>query len=94
MTKRISFGLALAFVFIAVLIPSLHVPMQSDDFAYYSLGLSLDAQLVHYMGWSGRIVTNFISSYLLNLFPHFAYETVNSLVFTLLIFFVSIMPAI
>ncbi|MDI3184642.1 DUF3329 domain-containing protein [Pseudomonas paracarnis] len=93
MTKRISFCLALAAVFIAVLVPSLHVPMQSDDFAYYSLGLSLDAQLVHYMGWSGRIVTNFISSYLLNLLPHFAYETVNAFVFTLLIFFVSIMPA-
>ncbi|MBW9244078.1 DUF3329 domain-containing protein [Pseudomonas paracarnis] len=93
MTKRISFGLALAFVFIAVLIPSLHVPMQSDDFAYYSLGLSLDAQIVHYMGWSGRIVTNFISSYLLNVLPHFAYETVNAAVFTLLVLFVSIMPS-
>jgi len=90
--KRIMFLLALAFVFVAVLIPSLHVPMQSDDFAYYSLGLSLDAQLVHYMGWSGRIVTNTISSYLLNLLPHFAYETVNSFVFVLLMLFVCVMP--
>jgi len=90
--KRIMFVLALLFVFVAILVPSLHVPMQSDDFAYYSLGLSLDAQLVHYMGWSGRIVTNTISSYLLNLLPHFAYETVNSIVFTLLMLFVCVMP--
>lgn len=92
MTNSISFRLALVLVFVAVLIPSLHIPMQSDDFAYYSLGLSMDAQLVHYMGWSGRIVTNIISSYLLNLLPHFAYEIVNAFVFTLLMFFISVLP--
>jgi hypothetical protein len=79
-------------MFVVVLIPSLHIPMQSDDYAYYSLGLSLDAQLIHYLGWSGRIVTNIISSYLLNLFPHYGYEIVNSFVFALLIAFIFLIP--
>jgi len=93
MVRNVLFGCSLLLIFIAVLVPSLHVPMQSDDYAYYSLGLSLDAQLVHYMGWSGRIVTNTISSYLLNLLPHTGYEILNSAVFVLLIYFVCIMPA-
>lgn len=84
--------LSIIAVFTAIVVPSLHVPMQSDDFAYYSLGLSIDAQLVHYMGWSGRIVTNTISSYLLNLFPHDIYEVINSVVFSLLVFFISAIP--
>ncbi|HCP53924.1 MAG: hypothetical protein CMK72_04630 [Pseudomonadaceae bacterium] len=92
MSNRLSFILALILLFFVVLIPSIHVPMQADDFAYYGLGLSIGEQLNHYLSWSGRIVTNIISAYLLNLLPHFAYEVVNTVVFCLLMFFVSIAP--
>ncbi|USW94950.1 DUF6056 family protein [Pseudomonas proteolytica] len=92
MTKKIMFGFSIILVFIAILAPSLHVPMQSDDFAYYTLGTSFDGQIVHYLGWSGRIVTNTLSSNLLNRLPHFAYEIVNSLVFMLLMAFICLMP--
>lgn len=92
LNKVISPSLCFLAMFVIVLIPSLHIPMQSDDYAYYSLGLSLDAQLIHYLGWSGRIVTNIISSYLLNLFPHYGYEIINSFVFALLIAFIFLIP--
>ncbi|WP_219495570.1 DUF3329 domain-containing protein [Proteus terrae] len=78
--------------FIIVLIPSLWIPMQSDDYSYYLMGLSPSAHLEHYLGWSGRIVTNIISSTLLNIFPHFIYEIINSFVFSFLILFISIIP--
>ncbi|NNA99532.1 DUF3329 domain-containing protein [Pseudomonas gessardii] len=92
MIRKIGFYFSLVMVFVAILVPSLQVPMQSDDFAYYTLGTSFDAQIVHYLGWSGRLVTNTISSYLLNLLPHFAYEIVNSIVFLLLVLFICLMP--
>lgn len=92
MIKKAGFYISLIIVFLAILIPSLHVPMQSDDFAYYTLGTSFDAQIVHYLGWSGRIVTNTISSNLLNRLPHTGYEIVNSLVFLLLMLFICLIP--
>lgn len=87
--NKIAFLIA---VFVIVLIPSLWVPMQSDDYLYYLMGLSPSAHLEHYMGWSGRIVTNIISTTLLSTMPHFAYEVINSIAFSLLVLFISVIP--
>lgn len=78
--------------FVIVLIPSLWVPMQSDDYSYYLMGLSPSAHLEHYLEWSGRIVTNIISTALLSTMPHFAYEAINSIAFALLTLFIAIVP--
>lgn len=92
--NRIGFD-KLAFLvaaFVVILIPSLWVPMQSDDYSYYLMGLSPSAHLEHYLGWSGRVVTNIISTALLSTMPHFAYEAINSIAFALLTLFIAIVP--
>lgn len=74
-----------------VLAPSLYVPMHSDDYSYFLMGLSPKAHYVHYMGWSGRLVTDYISPLILSL-PHTIYEIINSMVFSLLIIFIASIP--
>lgn len=81
-----------AIIFLIVLAPSLYVPMQSDDYSYYLMGLSPSAHLEHYLGWSGRVVTNIISTALLSTMPHYAYESLNSIAFALLVIFITIVP--
>ncbi|MGU5592806.1 DUF6056 family protein [Aeromonas sanarellii] len=92
--NRIGFDKIAFFIaaFLIVLIPSLRVPMQSDDYSYYLMGLSPSAHLEHYMGWSGRVVTNIISTALLSTMPHIAYEVINSIAFALLALFITVVP--
>ncbi|WP_407707109.1 DUF6056 family protein [Aeromonas veronii] len=47
---------------------SIFVPMHSDDYFYFNLGLGLTEHLNHYMNWSGRILADYISSIILTLF--------------------------
>lgn len=79
-------------VFTIVLTPSLYVPIQSDDYSYFLMGLSPSAHYHHYMTWSGRLITNIISTMLLSSMPHFAYEIINTIAFSLLILFIVAIP--
>ncbi len=92
MSRKLTILAVFGILFVLVLIPSLSVPMLSDDFAYYTVGTDFSGQILHYMGWSGRIVSNSLSSYQLNLLPHAVLESVASLVFVLLIFFIVRIP--
>lgn len=85
--------LCCAAIFLLVLAPSLYIPMHSDDYSYYLMGMSFDKHYAHYMSWSGRIVADLISPLLLTTMPHWAYEMINSIAFALLIIFVSSIPA-
>lgn len=51
--------------FFAVFVLEWYTPIHSDDYRYYLLGLSFDAHLQHYMNWSGRIVADYASAFLL-----------------------------
>lgn len=88
MTKILCF----AVIFLLVLVPSLYIPMHSDDYSYYLMGMSIDKHYAHYMSWSGRIVADIISPLLLTTMPHWAYSAVNSIAFALLIIFISSIP--
>ena len=85
MTKILCF----AAIFLIVLAPSLYIPMHSDDYSYYLMGMSFDKHYAHYMSWSGRIIADIISPLLLTTMPHWAYSAVNSIAFALLIMFIS-----
>lgn len=81
-------------IYILILIPSLNTPIQSDDYAYFLKGISLDNTISHYMGWSGRLVVDFTSSFMLKYLPYSLYEVINSFVFLTLCIFISLTPDI
>lgn len=81
-------------IYILILIPSLNTPFQSDDYAYFLKGISLDNTISHYMGWSGRLVVDFTSSFILKYLPYFLYEMINSFVFLTLCIFISLTPIV
>lgn len=81
-------------IYILILIPSLNTPVQSDDYSYFLKGISLNNTISHYMGWSGRLVVDFTSSFILRYLPYFLYEMINSFVFLTLCVFISLTPTV
>ncbi|MBA8562153.1 hypothetical protein HVV49_15380 [Citrobacter freundii] len=53
--------------FLLVLVIQYLSPMQSDDYSYFLKGVNIQNTINHYMGWSGRLVADFISSAILKL---------------------------
>ncbi|MEX9215476.1 DUF6056 family protein [Providencia rettgeri] len=58
--------LTLFIPFILIFIVEYLTPMQSDDFVYYIKGNSLPVHLDHYFSWSGRFVSDYFSTLILN----------------------------
>ncbi len=79
-------------IYLLILVPSLYTPFQSDDYSYFLQGIDLKKRWAHYMGWSGRLITDFTSSSLLTLFPRWLYQSINAFIFLLLIVFISLIP--
>ncbi len=67
MNIKINPNLALLIVSIFVLVFQIayYTPMHSDDFTYLDKGLDLKLHYQHYLNWSGRIVADFISPFVL-----------------------------
>lgn len=80
-------------VFILILIPSLHIPMHSDDYVYTLMGNGFSGHIGLYLNWSGRFITDYISTILLSL-NYYVREIINSIIFTLLILFISLIPVV
>ncbi len=93
MNSRNIFIINSIIIYILILFPSLHTPMQSDDYSYFLKGVTFENTYNHYMLWSGRLITDFTSSLLLKHLPYVAYEIINSLALLLLCIFISIIPA-
>lgn len=92
MKNRHLYFLSLFAIYILILIPSLYTPFHSDDYSYFLKGVSIDKTISHYMDWSGRLITDFTSSLLLNYLPYYLYEAINAFVFLAMCFLVSIIP--
>ena len=84
--------LSAAVIYLLILIPSLYTPFQSDDYSYFLQGIDLVGRWNHYIGWSGRLVTDFTSSALLTLFPRWLYQSINAFVFLVLCISISLIP--
>lgn len=93
-TSRLLFIASAVLIYILIYYVSYHVPLHSDDCRYYLMGLSPAEHLKHYMKWSGRFVTDYTSSILLNLFSRPVYMAINSLVFLVIMVLVSVLPNI
>lgn len=86
------FYLSALIIFILVYSVALNIPFHSDDYHYFLQGLSIENRINHYLNWSGRLITDFTSSYLLNLFSYPVYTAINSLVLLALLITVSLLP--
>ncbi|MGP2626408.1 DUF6056 family protein [Escherichia coli] len=84
--------LAFLFIFILMLIPSVFTPMQSDDYSYALMGLSIKSHAFHYMHWSGRLVADYVSGAMLGYLPHWLYSSINALGVSTLIITISLLP--
>lgn len=69
--------LVLIIIFLLMLVPYLHTPVLSDDYYYY-FHASLQEQIGHYLVWSGRLITNIFSSYMLKYVNHDIYQSLTS----------------
>lgn len=67
-------------------------PLHSDDFFYEMRGLSLEKQWEHYLGWSGRLVANFITPLILVIKNKVLIAVVQSLGLIALLHYLSQLP--
>lgn len=93
-SNKLKIGITGLIVFAIILIPSMRIPMHSDDYFYYFLGNSPQEMYDHYLIWSGRVLANAISSTLLYNFSHTTIEIINSIAFLALCFFISFIPIV
>lgn len=80
------------FFFVIILVPSVHVPMHSDDYHYILKGMSINAEITHYLGWSGRVVADMISPFLLVFFPTKVIGIINAICFVSVSLLISVIP--
>ena len=90
---KIVFCVNAAVIYALIYFVAYQVPIHSDDYSYYQLGLSLKSHIEHYLGWSGRFITDYISSLLLNLLTRPVYMAVNSFVLLTVMVLVSVLPS-
>lgn len=69
-------------IFLFFFLIEFNTPMHSDDYSYGLMGFDLTKHFRHYVGWSGRVIADFVSPIILSF--HF-----SQLVVALLISFVS-----
>lgn len=81
-------------IYLLILLPSINTPFQSDDYTYFLKGISYENTIANYLGWSGRLVVDFISSFLLNYLPYTVYEMLNAFVFLVMCILVSFIPTL
>lgn len=69
-------------------------PMQSDDYSYLLKGLDLQTHVNHYLSWSGRFISDYISSAILILTNDLAKAFLTSAAFVSIAFIVTSIPSI
>ncbi|HCC5748835.1 TPA: hypothetical protein M5802_002558 [Morganella morganii] len=69
-------------------------PLQSDDYAYIEKGIGLDSHIHHYMTWSGRFITDYLSSFTLIYLNSFYKAALISISLTLMIYCIYKIPNI
>ncbi len=58
---------------------ALHTPIHSDDYAYALKGIGLGSHINHYFTWSGRVIADYISGFILFIDNHYIRSAINSL---------------
>lgn len=69
-------------------------PMQSDDYSYLLKGLDLQTHVNHYLSWSGRFISDYISSAILILTNDLAKAFLTSAAFVSIALIITSIPSI
>ncbi|EAN6724429.1 hypothetical protein DOG58_19560, partial [Salmonella enterica] len=91
--NRLKMVIAILIVFSLVYSIGFITPMNSDDYTYALRELSLSSVKMHYLGWSGRVVSDTISTSLLKFFSPHIYNAINSAALTLMVLCWTMIPA-
>ncbi|EIJ9842394.1 TPA: DUF6056 family protein [Salmonella enterica subsp. enterica serovar Typhimurium] len=91
--NRLKMAIAIFIVFSLVYSIGFITPMNSDDYTYALRELSFSGIKMHYLGWSGRVVSDTISTSLLKFFSPHIYNAINSAALTLMVLCWAIIPA-
>lgn len=83
---KIKISLVYLLMYVLTLGIALHTPMHSDDYAYALKGISLESHINHYFTWSGRVIADYISGFILFIDNHYIRAAINSLAPVLLTF--------
>jgi hypothetical protein len=83
----------LIFIVFAIFMVALKTPMHSDDYSYYSRGLSIETHIANYMHWSGRVVADYISTFMLFFDDINIRAIINSIGVASLITLIAAMPS-
>jgi len=89
MTAKHSYNFILICIFMLFFAVSSNTPMHSDDFNYAMKGMGLEQHWMHYIGWSGRVISDYISTFVLSFQSLYIKAAITSLAATLLIHFIS-----
>ncbi|WP_289994225.1 DUF6056 family protein [Photorhabdus laumondii] len=92
-SKKI-YSLILTLSFLLVSYISYMTPMQSDDYSYLLKGLDLQTHINHYLYWSGRFISDYISSFILVLTNNFSKSIIISLSLVSMTLIISFIPSI
>ncbi|RMA89636.1 MULTISPECIES: DUF6056 family protein [unclassified Enterobacter] len=79
-------------IFLLMLVPYLHTPVLSDDYYYY-FHASFREQIGHYLVWSGRVVTNIFSSYMLRYVNHDIYQALTAIALSASVYLIAAIPS-
>lgn len=90
--KRFALPLNILVAYLLVLYIAIFTPMQSDDFPYSQIGLSVSKHYAHYMNWSGRVVADYVSTLLLSTNSHIITAIINSAGSIVLVYLISLLP--
>lgn len=69
-------------------------PMQSDDYSYLLKGLDLQTHVNHYLSWSGRFISDYISSAILILTNDLAKAFLTSIAFVSIALIITSIPSV
>lgn len=84
--EKIKISIAYFIMYAITLGIALHTPIHSDDYAYALKGIGLDSHINHYFTWSGRVISDYISGFILFIDNHYIRAAINSLAPVLLTF--------
>ncbi|EAA4081114.1 hypothetical protein DO628_03930 [Salmonella enterica subsp. salamae] len=92
-TNKIKMAVTIAIIFSLIYSIGFITPMNSDDYTYALRDLSASGIKLHYLGWSGRVVSDTISTFLLKFFPPHIYNAINSSALTIMVLCWTLIPA-